>query len=97
MEQTKLGNTEMNTIYSPSNIELLIWCHVRFEPHPRMEAPGVAETLKEFLDMGVIRTTPEPNVFTTTPLGAAWVESLCNTPPPRLAYIDQLGKIIKST
>jgi len=86
----------MTTIATPNNIEVLLWCHCRVGLHERIEAPAVHDTLMEFLQMGAIeREVGEPeHHFTTTPLGRAWVQALCNVPPPKSVFVDESGRAL---
>lgn len=84
-----------NVIFSPNNIDVLLHFHVSDEPHPRREAPAVQDAIAWFLDIGVIAHGEHPYCYRTTDLGKAWVESLCNVPIPRRAFIDEMGRIIK--
>ncbi len=84
-------------IYSPLNIDILLWCRTHVEPYPRLEATAVSDTIKQFLEMKVIEPDIEspPGVYKTTPLGTAWVEALCNVPPPTLVFMDQFGRVLE--
>ena len=86
----------MNTIFSPSNIEVLLYFHSRADPHPRQAAPAVAEAIVQFMALGVLARSKEPGCFETTPLGRAWVEALCNTPPPVLRFTDQSENLLET-
>lgn len=44
--------------------------------------------------MGVLNRTTENGIYKTTDLGDAWVQALCNTPPPRKAFVDEQGRIL---
>lgn len=79
-------------INSPLRIELLLHCHTTPAPHERYEA--LADEIYEFIRMGVIESTEQPNVYRTTKLGQAWVEALCKVPPPRPVFQDHAGNII---
>lgn len=83
----------MNTIYSPANIETLLHFHTKAEPHPRMDAPVVADAIKTFLIMGIIEPDGK-ELYKTTARGVAWVKALCNTPPPTHAYLDEQGRVL---
>lgn len=86
------------TIFSPNNIEVLLHCHTSPRPHPRInDAQAVMDAVDMFLKLGAIeidRDAEDSNVYKTTPMGKAWVNALCNTPPPTLAYVDENGKIL---
>ena len=94
---TNPDENNMTEIFSPSNIEILLHCHVRVEPHPRLEAPAVRDAILAFLKIGAIAPDPEcQDLYHTTPLGKAWVEALCRVPPPWIAFIDQQGKLLNT-
>jgi len=85
----------MDRIYSPNNIEVLLHCHTRPQPHPRLDAGAVRDAIGEFLRLGAIEPDEEANCWRTTPLGKAWVQALCNVPPPRTAFVDEHGNLIE--
>lgn len=76
----------MNPFTCPSDIEVLLWCHVRPEPHEsheRLEAPAVHRAICCFLDQGLIYPVPEhPGVYHTTKRGQALIVMLLRTPLP---------------
>ena len=82
---------------SPSDIEVLIHCHVSPEPHPRRGAPAVCEALDMWMRGGFIRYTsshinPFVATYETTAKGKAMIEALCNTEEPRQVWVDHNGK-----
>jgi hypothetical protein len=90
----------MKTIFSPANIEILLHCHVSPEPIPNLEAPAIAETVRDFISIGAIEPNRQegdesPRRYKTTALGRAWVQALCSVPPPAVVFLDQTGKEIK--
>lgn len=99
----------MNTLRTPSNLELLLHCHTTPTPHPRLHAPAIQEGIATLLRLGVIEPIiirdslvyplPEgevfdPKIYHTTPLGEAWVRLLCNTPIPKQIFTTQDGRPI---
>lgn len=82
----------MTSIYSPHNIQILLWCHISSEPYSNMDTPAAEQSFKELEACGAIAKTPVANVWATTPLGKAWVQALCNVPPPTLIYVDEMGQ-----
>lgn len=82
----------MKNIYSPNNIEVLLHFHTCPHPHPRIDAPAVKEAIMQFLEIGAIVVFDD--TYITTRLGHAWVDALCNTPPPRLVFIDEAGRVL---
>ena len=83
---------------TPSDIEVLLHCYYSPTPHPRRQAPAIAESLNSFLDLGAIQPSTRPGTpdgtFSTTPLGSAWVKALCAVPPPKRVFLDEQGRII---
>lgn len=78
----------MKTPLSPIDIELLLWCHCRAEPHPRITVPAIAESLFMFQKCGMIsETTNKYGCFTTTDKGRAMVEAMCAIAEPRVQLI----------
>jgi len=84
----------METIYSPSNIEVLLHCHTCPRPHPRLEAGAVKDAIMMFLHLGAIEPDTKNN-YKTTPMGKAWVQALCNVRPPRPAFVDESGNVLE--
>ena len=89
---------------TPLDIDILLWCRTRCEPHPQRESMAGSATLRAFLDMGVIELDKELSkdaddshrVYKTTSLGKAWVEALCNVPQPELCFIDRNGRLLET-
>lgn len=81
-------------IYSPTNIEVLLWCHTRAKPHPQLNAPAVMEAIRMFERCGAIAPS-KAEEWITTDMGKAWVAALCNVPPPTCAFVDEHGEVIK--
>lgn len=83
----------MKNLYCPAYIEALLHCHC--SPEPLREAPVNEAAVKLLESSGMItpRVVPagHPQTYTTTPLGAAYVDSLCLLPPPSAVYVDVLG------
>lgn len=87
----------MTTIYSPNNIDVLLHCHASVGPHPRIEARAVQEAIDALMMVGAIAPDMRmPQCYTTTPLGHAWVQALCNVPRPKVAFIDEMGRVLES-
>jgi len=93
----------MKSPLSPNDIEVLIWCHTRPEPHERLYAPAVREAIEMWLESGMIEPDDmyikssiiQPDcVWRTTDKGHAMIKSLCNTPEPISAWLDCNGKTI---
>lgn len=91
-----------NPIGSPANIKFLLHCHLNYDSvFDRFESPHHVELIADWLDAGVIKkheifgATPcTPISFKTTALGEAWVEALCRVPMPKLAYLDEAGRVL---
>jgi len=84
---------------TPSDIEILIHCHVSPTPHPRINAPAVAETIKMFVVNGLVEEKQlkwsSGTYYSTTNRGKALVSVLCSTPVPIQKWVDQNNKIIE--
>ena len=80
----------------PSDIEVLIHCHVVGVPHPRSAAPAVTKALERFAERGLIVANP-PNGYATTDMGDALVSMLLSTPEPRQAWVDpRTGEMVNN-
>jgi hypothetical protein len=85
-------------ILSPLQIKILLHHHCTpapFEPRTQVYWDAV----NQFKADGVLKGDEERDEgtdlsFCTTNLGSAWVSAICNTPMPRIAYLDQNGKEI---
>ena len=82
-------------IFSPNNIDVLLHCHTRPGPHPRLDAPAVRDAINMFYQLECIEQTLEKDEYRTTPKGKAWVQALCNVEEPRKAYVDAQGNILQ--
>jgi hypothetical protein len=81
--------------FAPCDIEVLIWYHVRCEPHPTAYSPAVSSALKRFIRDRIL----EPNEltgsgYTTTARGKKWLEMILATPYPELLWFDPRDKCI---
>lgn len=91
----------MNTIETPYRINLLLHFHCSPEPYPLRSAPAFQEEVDSLLKEGAIKPRVEitgglhSGEYRTTPLGEAWVQALCNVPPPQMVFVDQLGNILE--
>ena len=79
---------------TPSDIEVLIHCHVSPSVHPRAEAPAVTEALKKMIDTGLIEKDVVNFGFNTTDRGKAHIKQLCNLSLPIPVFTDEEGEII---
>jgi len=95
--------SKTENIMTPLEIDVLLHCHVRPAPHPRINAPAVVEAIEMFLDKGIIERHSACNraflnvgmYYQTTDRGKAIVKLLCSTPFPTQKWVDQNNKIIE--
>ncbi len=80
---------------TPNALEVLLHYHGSGVPHPRHDAPAVADARNSFLQLDVIEPVhivnsqvlpgardDQPGLFRTTDRGNAWVEALCQVRIP---------------
>lgn len=79
---------------TPNHVEILVYACVCSEVHPRRGAPAVEEAIREFVKIGAIELCDEPNMIRATPMGRVWLRSICETPAPRQAWINDKGEVI---
>lgn len=86
----------MTSIGTPNNIDVLLHCHTTSYRHERYDAGAVQEALALLFRMGAIKTVPDGDsgIYTTTALGKAWVQALCNVPPPKSVFVDEQGRVL---
>jgi len=84
----------MKTPLSPSDIEVLIWCHCRPAPHERITAPAVQDGIRMWIEAGMVEPADDcpKGTFRTTDKGRAMIQALCNTPEPRCAWLGASGE-----
>jgi len=81
---------------TPNAIEILLHCHVCQLPHPRRDAPAVANEIQSFLANGLIEDDPRsPGGYRTTERGRLHVQQLCCMPWPKQAWIGADGKVLE--
>lgn len=89
----------MTNLYCPLNISVLLHFHISPEPWP---GPGdVTNIINEFIEIGALearkldplRIISGP-IYATTAMGRAWVRALCNVPPPRMVFVDEMDRIL---
>lgn len=89
----------MTSLKCPLNISLLLHCYVSPEPIENYGAPSKSEGISMLLEAGAIAVLEgqpkEMGLYRTTPLGRAWVEALCNVPPPKQVFVDEGGRVLK--
>lgn len=84
----------MNTIATPYRIKLLL--HFDCSPGPYPLSPIFQEEVDGLVEEGAIEPCAESGSgYKTTSLGGAWVQALCNVPPPKVVFVDQLGNILE--
>ncbi len=81
---------------TPNDLEILIHCHVSPTLHPNINAPAVRETIDRFVKDGIIESSYEGGYYNTTEKGKAWLTIILQTPHPREAWVDNVGRVIKS-
>lgn len=79
---------------TPSDIEILIHCHVCPTPHPRADAPAVDGSLRNMFVRGLIEQDGNGG-YHTTERGRAHIAQLCSMPWPKRAWINAQGEIIE--
>jgi len=72
---------------SPLFLEVLMHCYVSPSPHRNTNAPAVVEVLEKLHNMGAIEKLINPDCFTTTALGRAWIGQILDTPCPEVAFL----------
>lgn len=74
---------------SLTDIEVLIWCYCNPEPHERINAPAVQDSLKMWRDAGMIEPAHgcPHGTFRTTPEGVAMIDALRHATVP--AKVDE--------
>lgn len=72
---------------TPNEINVLLHYHVCPEQHPRANSPAVVDATQKFLIDGIFDSTGSGRI-TTTDKGKAFVQMLCETPYPKLVWVD---------
>ena len=81
---------------TPNAIEILLHCHCSQEPHPRRQAPAVAQELHSLFANGLIEPLPEGGGRCRTTLrGRLHVQQLCNLPWPVSVFMGADGKVLE--
>lgn len=84
-------------IHCPAHVEFLMHCHCSPEPFERWGVPMFMELASVWTGRGIIRRTTNEAVapvYTTTDLGKAWVNAICNTPLPKQVFVDEMGRVL---
>ena len=94
---------------TPNDIEVLLHCHTSPEPHPRLHAPAVREAIEMWLALGYVKPRKiegmcivdlaptekhSPEIYGTTPFGAAMVKAICKIELPKQVFVDSNGNIL---
>ncbi len=77
-----------NPTFCPSDIEVLLHYHVSPDPHPRIEAPAVADGIRRLKQLGLLEDRRRDNVYTTTDKGRVHIEQLCTMPLPVFKWVN---------
>ncbi len=84
---------------TPNDIEVLIHCYTSGSEHPRISAPAVKESIKEYIEQGMIEKASGFSnnnlVYITTERGAAHIANLCSIPFPEKTWVNSNGEVIK--
>ena len=80
-----------NGLGSPHAIGLLLHYYAYPERHPRADSPLVMAETEALMKLGAIERG-DGGVFSTTPMGAAWIRALERCPPPTQVWVDSNGK-----
>lgn len=67
-------------IQTPSDLELLIHCHVCAQVHPRADAPAIIDGISRLVAAGLIQR--EDRHYGTTDKGKFYIEHLLKQPFP---------------
>ncbi len=98
-ESGSLAGAHGSAAWTPLHIELMIHyrcCACRF---PRSNAPAVIDYTEQLESLGLIRetNTGEGGDYRATEKGEAFLELVCRTPLPQMAWIAPSGEIIQRT
>lgn len=84
-------------VLTPLLIEVLLHHYCSGAPFRDMSAPAVKDAFEFLLAEGALvclNTGAERTLFGLSPKGKAWVLALCNVPPPKEVFVDQLGNVL---
>lgn len=77
----------MNTIFSPARLEILL--HFRYSPKPHPWQERIADTLREFIDEGLLQEGSQFDAnYSLTPMGEKYIDMILETPYPVPRWID---------
>jgi hypothetical protein len=82
--------------WTPLHIELMIHYCCSCSHFPRADAPAVIDYTRQLIECGLVEETaddPRRN-YRATPMGEAFLELVCRTPLPRLAWVAPTGEVI---
>lgn len=82
---------------TPNDLDVLIHFCVCPAPHERQSAPAVQESIKMFVDSGLLELSCglTRNGYIATEKGHAHLRQLCSIQFPSQAWVDTGGNIIK--
>ncbi len=83
---------------TPSDLEILVHCHVSPDPHPRLHAPAVKDAIRQFLADGIIKRV-SVDIYGSTERGEMWLEMILDTPMPVYQLVDprKLGPTLEES
>ena len=80
---------------NPVTVEFLMHCHYSPEPHRLFSSNSITKAINLLLKEGaIVKSERQDNIYETTELGQAWVKAICNTPKPKIQYVDSNGEIL---
>jgi len=78
---------------TPNDIEILLHHYVcPGDPHPRLHAPAVRESIRDFVADGILEQQDQS--YATTTKGRALIAMLCRTELPQQAWVDKDNNVI---
>ena len=80
---------------TPHDLSMLIHFYVSPAPYAGAHTLAGEETIRHFLTSDIIMHGDRLGSYCVTTKGAAGVETILDTPIPKLAYVDAGGKLIK--
>lgn len=84
--------------WTPLHIELMIHYRCSAARFARPEAPAVIDYTQELIAHGLVEPVLEPRQYPhdyrATEKGEAFLEMICRTPLPRLAWVTPAGDVV---
>lgn len=78
---------------TPNDIDVLLHYHVNPNPHPRIGAHAVRDSINWFVHEGIFKVL-SGSLYATTDRGKALVIKLCSVDLPKLAWVDENNTVI---